>query len=203
MAIKVFRETNTVQVFIRLAFAFSALCVCVSGQETSPCTTCDCSQNKCNQFCGGSENVFAFVCKDRTLSALIAAFKEVNQGIAETLIDAGNVSNPSADQIITYEWGSAIDSLNTQRDSAADIISLLWQLYIYNNGTYYLGNATQLGVLDNTFAPVMPLVEMTEPASNCRCYNTDAYYGIASSQMDVCLSLAMILWIVLVMVQDT
>jgi len=28
---------------------------------------------------------------------------------------------------------------------------------VYNNGTYYLGNSTLAGALDNTFAPVMPL----------------------------------------------
>ena len=88
-----------------------------------------------------------------------AAFNEVNEGIANTLIQAGNVSNPSPAQEQAYQWGLTITALN---EEIADSESYMLldpnsYLYVYNNGTYYLGNSTLAGALDNTFAPVMPL----------------------------------------------
>ena len=88
-----------------------------------------------------------------------AAFNEVNEGIASTLIDAGNVTNPSAEQQQVFEWGLNVQTMN-ELIANSDNYMLLdpnSYLYVYNNGSYYLGNATQLGVLQNTFAPVMPL----------------------------------------------
>ena len=102
-----------------------------------------------------------------------AAFNEVNEGIAQTLIDAGNVTNPTPEQTTVFNWGLTITSLNEQI-AGSDNYMLLdpnSYLYVYNNGTYYLGNATQLGVLENTFAPVMPLqsddLPIIEPEVTC------------------------------------
>lgn len=94
-----------------------------------------------------------------------AAFNEVNEGIANTLINAGNVSNPTADQQQAYDWGMTITELNQQIADSDDLMLLDPNAYlsVYNNGTYYLGNATQLGVLDNVYAPVMPLREENIP----------------------------------------
>jgi sodium-dependent phosphate transporter len=88
-----------------------------------------------------------------------AAFNEVNEGIADTLIAAGNVTNPTADQQQAYEWGLTIAQLNEEiADSGSyQLLDPNSYLYVYNNGTYFLGNATLNGVLDNAFAPVMPL----------------------------------------------
>jgi sodium-dependent phosphate transporter len=88
-----------------------------------------------------------------------AAFNEVNEGIADTLIAAGNVTNPTADQQTVYEWGLNIAQLNELIADSGNyqLLDPNSYLSVYNNGTYYLGNATLLGVLDNTFAPVMPL----------------------------------------------
>lgn len=88
-----------------------------------------------------------------------AAFNEVNEGIANTLIAAGNVSNPTPEQEQVYEWGLTVTELNTQIADSDNYMLLDPNSYlsVYNNGTYYLGNATLLGVLDNTYAPLMPL----------------------------------------------
>eukprot|EP00889_Picochlorum_renovo_P002545 jgi/Picre1/29575/NNA_004961.t1 len=88
-----------------------------------------------------------------------AAFNEVNEGIANTLIAAGNVTNPTADQEEVYNWGLTIAKLNEEIADSGNYMLLDPNAYlsVYNNGTYFLGNATLLGVLDNTFAPVMPL----------------------------------------------
>jgi len=88
-----------------------------------------------------------------------AAFNEVNEGIANTLIAAGNVSNPTPDQELVYEWGMTVTELNNQIADSDGYMLLDPNSYlsVYNNGSYYLGNATLLGVLDNTYAPVMPL----------------------------------------------
>ena len=94
-----------------------------------------------------------------------AAFNEVNEGIANTLINAGNVSNPTPDQQQAFDWGMTITELNQQIADSDDLMLLDPNAYlsVYNNGTYYLGNATQLGVLDNVYAPVMPLREENVP----------------------------------------
>lgn len=88
-----------------------------------------------------------------------AAFNEVNEGISATLINAGNVTNPSPEQSQAYEWGMTIAELNSQIADSDGYMLLDPNAYlsVYNNGSYYLGNATLLGVLDNTYAPIMPL----------------------------------------------
>lgn len=94
-----------------------------------------------------------------------AAFNEVNEGIADTLINAGNVSNPTADQQQAFDWGLTITELNQQIADSDNYMLLDPNAYlsVYNNGTYYLGNATQLGVLDNVYAPIMPLKDENIP----------------------------------------
>jgi len=95
-----------------------------------------------------------------------AAFNEVNEGIATTLIDAGNVTNPTPEQTQTLQWGLDVQRMN-QEIAGSDDSMLLdpnAYLWVYQNGSYYLGNSTINGVLTDTYAPIMPL-EVTVSSS--------------------------------------
>ena len=88
-----------------------------------------------------------------------AAFNEVNEGIATTLIDAGNVTNPTAEQTQTLQWGLDVQRMNEEIADSDDSMLLdpNAYLWVYQNGSYYLGNSTINGVLTDTYAPIMPL----------------------------------------------
>lgn len=88
-----------------------------------------------------------------------AAFESVNEGIADTLINAGNVSDATPEQVQAYEWGLQIQEMNemiadSENAMLLDPNSYLW---VFQNGSYYLGNSTIAGVLTDTYAPIMPL----------------------------------------------
>jgi sodium-dependent phosphate transporter len=90
-----------------------------------------------------------------------AAFNEVNEGIATTLIEAGNVTNPTPAEAQAGEWGLIIQQLNEEIATSDDAMLLdpNAYLYVYQNGSYYLGNSTLNGAFgtDEKFAPIMPL----------------------------------------------
>jgi sodium-dependent phosphate transporter len=88
-----------------------------------------------------------------------AAFNEVNEGIANTLIVAGNVSDPSPAQQQALEWGEQIQSMNEEIADSDDLMLIdpNAYLWVFQNGSWYLGNSTQAGVLTDAYAPVMPL----------------------------------------------
>ena len=88
-----------------------------------------------------------------------AAFNEVNEGIATTLINAGNITNPTPAQQQSFDWGLQIQEMNemiadSDNSQLLDPNAYLW---VYQNGSYYLGNATLAGVFEDVYAPVMPL----------------------------------------------
>jgi sodium-dependent phosphate transporter len=88
-----------------------------------------------------------------------AAFNEVNEGIANTLIVAGNVSDPSPAQAQAMEWGEQIQEMNEMIADSDDaqLLDPNAYLWVFQNGSYYLGNSTQAGVFTDAYAPIMPL----------------------------------------------
>jgi sodium-dependent phosphate transporter len=88
-----------------------------------------------------------------------AAFNEVNEGIANTLIVAGNVSDPSPAQTQAMEWGEQIQEMNEMIADSDDaqLLDPNAYLWVFQNGSYYLGNSTQAGVFTDAYAPIMPL----------------------------------------------
>ena len=88
-----------------------------------------------------------------------AAFNEVNEGIANTLIVAGNVSDPSPAQTQAMEWGEQIQEMNEMIADSEDaqLLDPNAYLWVFQNGSYYLGNSTQAGVFTDAYAPIMPL----------------------------------------------
>ena len=88
-----------------------------------------------------------------------AAFQSVNEGIATTLIDAGNVTNATPAQTQAFEWGLQVAEMNDEIALSNDAMLLdpNAYLWVFQNGSYYLGNSTLNGVFTDTYAPVMPL----------------------------------------------
>ncbi len=88
-----------------------------------------------------------------------AAFNEVNEGIANTLIVAGNVSDPSPAQEQALTWGLQVQDMNDEIANSDDAMLLdpNAYLWVFQNGSWYLGNSTQAGVLADVYAPTMPL----------------------------------------------
>ena len=88
-----------------------------------------------------------------------AAFNEVNEGIANTLIVAGNVSDPSPAQVQALAWGEQIQEMNEMIADSSDLQLLdpNAYLWVFQNGSWYLGNSTQAGVFEDAYAPTMPL----------------------------------------------
>jgi len=88
-----------------------------------------------------------------------AAFNEVNEGIANTLIVAGNVSDPSPAQTQAMEWGEQIQEMNEMIADSDDaqLLDPNAYLWVFQNGSWYLGNSTQAGVFTDAYAPIMPL----------------------------------------------
>ena len=86
-------------------------------------------------------------------------FNTVNEGIASTLIDAGNVTNPTPAQAQAFAWGLEVQRMNEEIADSDDqmLLDPNAYLWVYQNGSYYLGNSTIAGVLTDTYAPVMPL----------------------------------------------
>ena len=86
-------------------------------------------------------------------------FNTVNEGIASTLLDAGNVTNPTPAQAQAFAWGLEVQRMNEEIADSDDLMLLdpNAYLWVYQNGSYYLGNSTIAGVLTDTYAPVMPL----------------------------------------------
>lgn len=86
-------------------------------------------------------------------------FNITNIGMAQTLIAAGNVTNPTPAQQQALAWGQFLLS-QTASWSTANNESLLnpnIALGIFQNGSWYLGNTTNAGVLTNAYMPEMPL----------------------------------------------
>ncbi len=88
-----------------------------------------------------------------------AAFNEVNEGIANTLIVAGNVSDPSPAQVQALEWGEQIQEMNEMIADSDDaqLLDPNAYLWVFQNGSWYLGNSTVAGVFEDAYAPIMPL----------------------------------------------
>jgi sodium-dependent phosphate transporter len=92
-----------------------------------------------------------------------AAFNETNTGIATTLINAGNVTNPTPEQTQAYQWGLEVQEMNIIIAESDDqqLLDPNAYLWVFQNGSYYLGNSTLAGVFKNAFAPEMPLVTVS------------------------------------------
>jgi len=88
-----------------------------------------------------------------------AAFNEVNEGIANTLIVAGNVSDPSPAQQQALDWGLQVQEMNEMIADSDDsqLLDPNAYLWVFQNGSWYLGNSTQAGVFTDAYAPIMPL----------------------------------------------
>jgi hypothetical protein len=87
------------------------------------------------------------------------AFNSTNYGMSQTLIAAGNVPTPSSAQQQALEWGIALVNAtkftHTSNDPA--ILDPSTYLATFQQGTYYLGNTTQAGVLTNVYMSNMPI----------------------------------------------
>ena len=86
-------------------------------------------------------------------------FNTTNTGIANTLIAAGNVTNPTPAQAQAFEWGLQVQEMNKMIFTSNDqqLLDPNAYLWVYQNGSYYLGNSTIAGALTDTYAPIMPL----------------------------------------------
>ncbi len=88
-----------------------------------------------------------------------AAFNEVNEGIANTLIVAGNVSDPSPAQEQALTWGLQVQEMNEMIADSSDqqLLDPNAYLWVFQNGSWYLGNSTLAGVFEDVYSPTMPL----------------------------------------------
>jgi hypothetical protein len=72
---------------------------------------------------------------------------------------AGNVSDPSPAQAQAKEWGLQVQEMNEMIADSDDaqLLDPNAYLWVFQNGSWYLGNSTQAGVFTDAYAPIMPL----------------------------------------------
>ena len=89
-----------------------------------------------------------------------AAYNTTNVGMANTLITAGNVTSPTPAQQQAVLAGQAIMNATKLTWATNNATQLNTETYMttFQYGTWALGNASLVGVLNNTFMPYMPYV---------------------------------------------
>jgi len=92
-----------------------------------------------------------------------AAFNVTNVGMAQTLILAGNVTNPTPAQAQALTWGQTLANATKAWSSTTNITLLETNvpLAIFQQGTWFLGNSTQAGVFPNGTAYYMPAMPLS------------------------------------------
>lgn len=88
------------------------------------------------------------------------AYNATNYAAGQALVAAGNVTGATPDQMTVMTWGQGIlnATKRTWDGEAQSNLDTLFFTNVFQNASWYLGNATQLGVLVNTFMPIMPQV---------------------------------------------
>ena len=88
------------------------------------------------------------------------AYNATNYAAGQALVAAGNVTGATPDQMTVMTWGQSIlnATKKTWDGEAESNLDPLFFTNVFQNASWYLGNATQLGVLVNTFMPIMPQV---------------------------------------------
>ena len=91
-------------------------------------------------------------------ATLNKAYNATNVGMANTLIAAGNVTNPTPEQAAALAAGTSILNAVKLSWSANNATMLNADFYTntFQQGTYALGNASVAGVLNGAFMPTMP-----------------------------------------------
>jgi sodium-dependent phosphate transporter len=88
-----------------------------------------------------------------------SAFNTTNVGISKTLIAAGNTTSPSPAEQQALLWGQEIANATklTWQTNNMSMLNPSVVLATFQIGSWYLGNTTLVGVLTNTYMPIMPL----------------------------------------------